>query len=271
MRQIEYQFGGDFDRDFIEDELIEKYFIFDNPQDNLDQFIVYSETDEIFELSDYAKSYLLKEESFLINDDWKTKYKTAVRPFEYKDIFVRTPWLEPKEGAKNVIINPALAFGTGDHETTVLCSRNIIDYSGAKNQMFDAGTGTGILAYIAYQSGFKKAIGFDIDGLAIESAIENRELNGFSENDVELLTTTIDDPRFKKENFDLLVANMITTYLKMVIPTMIEMMDENSTMLLSGILATEEDMMKEYLSGFPVEVVGQDSLNEWILFIVKKR
>lgn len=271
MKQIEYTFSGNLDRDFIDEELMEKFTIFDNPHKEPNKYIVYSETDEVPTLSDYSRSFLVDEIQFSINDDWKTKYKDAVKPFQYKDIYVTTPWGKRVNNAKNIIINPSIAFGTGDHETTMICSKNIIDYNGPKAKMFDAGTGTGILAFIALKSGFNKAVGFDIDPLAIDSSIENRDLNNISEQQVELLTTTIEDDRFKNQSYDLLVANMITTYLKMVIPHLIEMMEKNSTLILSGILDKEEKMMREYLLQFNVVILEKDTLNEWVLFKIGKR
>lgn len=271
MKQIDYVFFGNFDRDLIDDELMDIFMVFDNPHKDQNRYIVYGEFDKIPEISDYAKSFLVSREDKTINDDWKTKYKDAVKPFEYKNIFVRTPWMEVKKNYNNVIINPALAFGTGDHETTMICSKNIIDFSGKKDIMFDVGTGSGILSFIAVNSGFKKAIGFDIDDLAINSAIENRDLNNISLDKVELYATTIDDEKFQNKSYDLIVANMISSLLKTVIPQLIDMMYENTTLILSGILDKEEQMMNEYLSNFNVDIIGKDTLNEWILFKVAKR
>ena len=87
------------------------------------------------------------------NIDWIKQYQESVKSVEIGNFFIRPSWEEKKEGKIDIIINPALSFGSGHHETTSSCVEAIDEYVKEKQTVLDVGTGSGILAIAASKKG----------------------------------------------------------------------------------------------------------------------
>ncbi|MCI9068027.1 MAG: 50S ribosomal protein L11 methyltransferase, partial [Lachnospiraceae bacterium] len=117
--------------------------------------------------------------------DWVNNWKQYFHPFTVDDILIKPTWEEvPKEHADKLMIeiDPGTAFGTGSHETTQLCIRQLQKYLKAGDRVLDIGTGSGILAIAALKLGASFAFGTDVDENAVRAAGENARGNGFSED-----------------------------------------------------------------------------------------
>lgn len=236
--------------------------------ENCIKIIVYSddskgEAFENFGISDYDTEE--------IGNSWKENWKDAVKPFEYNGFYFRTPWGEHKEWLKNIVINPSLAFGTGSHETTRLCLQYIVDLRPTvPDNMLDIGTGSGILAFTAALKGVNHIVGFDIDADAIESAIENIDLNPLVKNKVQLCACGFEELP-QKRHWDMIVANMVVSELEEVVPLACRYLSNNGIMILSGILEEQLDDFSFFLEKLGLKVNRIYKLGEWRLLEVGKK
>ncbi len=116
--------------------------------------------------------------------DWINNWKEYFHQFYVDDILIKPSWeeLKPEDREKLLIqIDPGTAFGTGMHETTQLCIRQIRKYVTPETMLLDVGTGSGILSIAAIKLGAKYALGTDLDPCAASAAKENMEANGITE------------------------------------------------------------------------------------------
>ena len=121
--------------------------------------------------------------------DWINNWKEYFHQFYVDDILIKPSWeeVQPKDRDKLLIqIDPGTAFGTGMHETTQLCIRQIRKYVTPETLLLDVGTGSGILSIAALKLGASYAFGTDLDPCAISAAVENREVNGIGEEQFQL-------------------------------------------------------------------------------------
>lgn len=133
-----------------------------------------------------------------------------------------------------ILINPKMSFGTGHHETTTLMLKSQVSVDHTEKIVLDSGTGTGILAIMAAKLGATKVVATDIDEWSIENSRENFELNGFKT--ISLYKGTIDVlmPTFKKESFDIILANITKNVLLHDIPYYSALLCKGGKLLLSG-------------------------------------
>ncbi len=127
--------------------------------------------------------------------DWINNWKKYFKQFYVDDILIIPSWEEIKEEDKDkmiIHIDPGTAFGTGMHETTQLCIRQLKKYVKSETELLDVGTGSGILSIIALKMGAKHAVGTDLDPCAVPAVEENKEVNGIA-----------------PESFDMMIGNII--------------------------------------------------------------
>ncbi len=217
------------------------------------------------------------EESFpkieinLIRDiDWNSEWKKNYKPLRVSDkLMIRPSWLETPDDAPPVVIeiDPEMAFGTGTHATTRLTLQLLEKYIDKNENILDVGTGTGILAIAAALIGAKKITAFDIDPIASETARKNSKLNHVPVS-IEFFTGTLD--AINKSPFDLIMANVNRTVILNILPLLSKMLDYQNILLLSGILKTEEHLIKHALQDNKLvinEVLAED---EWVAFSAYK-
>ena len=172
-------------------------------------------------------------------------------------------WICPTWGkiidkkAINIIIDPGLAFGTGNHPTTQLCLRWIIRNAKFKTSLLDYGCGTGILGITAYQIGIKYVTGVDIDENALEIAYEN-SIN----NNSKLM---IDFPyNLGNKKFDIVIANILKNPLINIKYKLINYLKKNGNLVLSGIQKSEiQNVKEEYHKLIVLETIATQ--DEWVL------
>ena len=172
-------------------------------------------------------------------------------------------WICPTWGkiidkkAINIIIDPGLAFGTGNHPTTQLCLRWITRNAKFKTSLLDYGCGTGILGITAYQIGIKYVTGVDIDENALEIAYEN-SIN----NNSKLM---IDFPyNLGNKKFDIVIANILKNPLINIKYKLINYLKKNGNLVLSGIQKSEiENVKEEYHKLIVLETIATQ--DEWVL------
>lgn len=154
------------------------------------------------------------EESETEDVDWVNNWKQYFHQFYVDDILIIPSWedVKPEDEDKMVIhIDPGTAFGTGMHETTQLCIRQIRKHVTPDTEILDVGCGSGILGMLALKFGAKHSVGTDLDPCAIDATYENMEVNGISKDQYEVMIGNIIDDKAVQDKvgyecYDIVVA-----------------------------------------------------------------
>ena len=172
--------------------------------------------------------------------DWVKLSQSQFKPICIKNRINIVPSWHQINNPKliNIILDPGLAFGTGAHPTTHLCTEWLIDNVSKEKKVLDYGCGSGILAIAAYKLGAKMVKGVDIDPQAIIASKENGAVN---ECDIDWLNT---DEDFKFQA-DLLVANILSSALSVLAPLLASYCAPKGKIALSGILESQENQIKK--------------------------
>ncbi len=194
------------------------------------------------------------------NIDWIKAYQDSVTPIEAGKFWVYPSWHKPKEDKINIIINPALAFGSGHHATTYSCLQAISKYVTKGKSFLDVGCGSGILALAAKKLGAIVDL-CDTDPLAIESSKENFALN--QENYNKIWVGSINKTNKK---YDIIVANIIADVLVAISSELKAKFKE--VLILSGILNTKEAKVQKAFED--LKLIERICKDEWVTLIFQK-
>lgn len=194
------------------------------------------------------------EESKVESKDWSLAWREFFTPVPIKERFiVVAPWMEEAKNGKKennkripIVIDPRMAFGTGHHATTALCLEAISDLAekGAiapGSRFLDVGTGSGILAIACAKLGLW-GIAADIDPLAVENAVFNRQVNGVTAS-IDIRMGSIETAA--GNTFDCVLANILAEPLKDMAPDMVRLIAPSGRLILSGILQTQADDVEQ--------------------------
>lgn len=190
--------------------------------------------------------------------DWVKLSQSQFKPICIKDTINIIPSWHKINNPKliNIILDPGLAFGTGAHPTTHLCTEWLIDNVSKEKKVLDYGCGSGILSIAAYKLGAKMVKGVDIDPQAIIASKENGAVN---ECNIDWLNT---DKDFKFQA-DLLVANILSSALSVLAPLLASYCAPKGKIALSGILESQENQIKKiYAPWFTFEQTLKN--NGWV-------
>jgi len=209
------------------------------------------------ELSKTLPLHISKEEKE--NIDWIQKYQDSVAPIEAKEFYIHPQWHAPKEEKTNIIINPALAFGSGHHATTYSCLEAISKYVKEGQSVLDVGCGSGILALASAYKGAKVDL-CDTDPLAVDSAKENFLLNNQKFNQIWLGSANKTE-----EKYDIVIANIIADVLKAIEGELKNRLKKDSLLILSGILDKKENIVTEAFAD--LNLIEKIKKDEWVTLI----
>ncbi len=176
-----------------------------------------------------------------MDEDWRNNWKKFFNPTPVgKRLLIRPTWRDDFDAAGRAILNidPGLAFGTGNHETTRLCLEMIEKYLKDNAKVLDVGCGSGILAIASLLLGAESAVGVDIDEVAVRTAVENAELNSVSDR----FTAICGDlTRKVSGKYDLIVANIVADAIISLSAGVKEFMKPDTVYIMSGIIDTRGD------------------------------
>ena len=204
--------------------------------------------------------------------DWINNWKEYFHQFYVDDILIKPSWeeLKPEDREKLLIqIDPGTAFGTGMHETTQLCIRQIRKYVTPETMLLDVGTGSGILSIAAIKLGAKYALGTDLDPCAASAAKENMEANGITEEQFSvILGNVIDDDDVQKEigcgKYDMVCANILAEVLVPLTPVIASRMKKGGVYITSGIIEDKEDVVVNAVKAAGLELLEINYQGEWV-------
>lgn len=213
------------------------------------------------------------EESETEDKDWINNWKQYFKPFTVDDILIKPTWEEiPKEHEDKLLIqiDPGTAFGTGMHETTQLCIRQMKKYVTPETRLLDVGTGSGILGITALKLGAREVFGTDLDENAIVAVDENLEANGIGEGRFTVVQgNIIDDKEIQDkagyECYDVAVANILADVIILLQKEIPVHIKKGGIFITSGIINMKEQAVREaFAANDSFEVLEVTYQGEWV-------
>lgn len=202
------------------------------------------------------------------NEDWEQNWKAYFKPIPIGEkLLIRPVWEEVKDNEGRVVINlePGVAFGTGTHETTRLCLEALetYDYSTSR-QVLDIGCGSGILSVATLLLGAQKAVGVDIDELAVKTALENGRINGFSPPQYSVICGSL--TKKVAGRYDIVVANIVADAIIELSESVKDFMKPGALYIVSGIIDLRETEVREALEKSGFTIAKRREQNGWLCF-----
>ena len=218
-------------------------------------------------------------ESQTEDKDWINNWKQYFHQFYVDDILIIPSWEEVKPEDKNkmiIHIDPGTAFGTGMHETTQLCMRQLKKYVKDGMEILDVGTGSGILSIAALKLGAGRAVGTDLDPCAISATRENLEANQIPEGSMDVMIGNIIDDKAVQdqvgyEKYDIVTANILADVLIPLTPVICHQMKPGALYITSGILDVKEDVVVKAVKDAGLEVLEVTHQGEWVSVTARKQ
>lgn len=211
--------------------------------------------------------------------DWINNWKQYFHQFCIDDLLVIPSWEDVKEEDRNkkiLHIDPGTAFGTGMHETTRLCIRQIKKHLAAETELLDVGTGSGILSIVALMYGAKHAVGTDLDPCAAEAVAQNKAANGIREQDFTLLIGNIITEREVQDKvgygcYDIVVANILADVLVPLTSVIVPCLKPGGIYITSGIIEGKEELVTQACEAVGLAVLEVNALGEWRSVTAQKK
>ena len=237
---------------------------------------VREELDDLSEFLDIGEAFI--EESQTEDVDWVNNWKQYFHQFTVDDVLIIPSWedVKPEDEDKLIIhIDPGTAFGTGMHETTQLCIRQLKKYVEPGMKILDVGCGSGILGMLALKFGAKYSVGTDLDPCAIDATHENMKANGISEDQYEVMIGNIIDTKEVQEKagyeaYDIVAANILADVLVPLTPVIVHHLKKGGIYITSGIIEGKEELVAEAVKAAGMEVLEIHHQGEWASVTARK-
>lgn len=201
--------------------------------------------------------------------DWAEAWKKYYKPKKIGEKVVIVPTWEEYEREENDIIvelDPGMAFGTGTHETTSMCIKQLEKYIKPDYTVFDVGCGSGILSIVSAKLGAKKVIAVDIDEVPIRVSKENIDLNSVSDI-VDVRRGNLLD--VVDEKAELIVSNIIAEIIVELSKDIVNYLNPNGIFIASGIITEKKDMVIEALEKEGFNIMHVDIMKDWVCIVSK--
>ena len=210
--------------------------------------------------------------------DWINNWKQYFHRFYIDDLLVIPSWEEVKEedrDKKILHIDPGTAFGTGMHETTQLCIRQIRKYLTPETELLDVGTGSGILAILALMYGAKHAVGTDLDPCSVDAVAQNMEGNGIAPDSFQMMIGNIItdkevQDRVGYERYDIVAANILADVLVPLTPVIVHQMKKGGIYITSGIINTKEETVRAAVEAAGLTILEVTYQGEWVSITARR-
>lgn len=172
-------------------------------------------------------------------------------------------------------IDPGVSFGTGKHETTQLCIRQLRKYMKSGDEVLDLGCGSGILSIVALKLGAGHVVGTDIDDVCLTSTYENFDVNHLDRSLGKFYCgNLIDDTDLQKqvgeECYDIVVANILADVIIPMAKVVPARMKPGAMFITSGIIDFKEEQVKEAILAAGLEIVEINHQGEWVNITARK-
>ena len=210
--------------------------------------------------------------------DWINNWKQYFHQFYIDDILVIPSWEEMKpddEGKMVLHIDPGTAFGTGMHETTQLCIRQLKKFITPETELLDVGTGSGILAILSLMFGAKHAVGTDLDVCAVEAVAQNCAANGIAPEQFDMMIGNIITDKAVQDKvgygcYDIVVANILADVLVPLTPVILNQLKPGGIYITSGIINDKEQTVVDAVKAAGLKVLEVTYQGEWVSVTAQK-
>ena len=236
------------------------------------------------ELEELRKFTNIGEGSLLVSEtediDWINNWKEHFKQFSIDDILIVPSWEEAEKGGEEKMVihmDPGMAFGTGMHETTQLCIRQLSRYVKEGVRVLDVGTGSGILGIAALKLGAKQVFGTDLDENAVSAVRENIEANQISENQFQVVQGNLiedEDIRMQagEECYDIAVANILAPVIILLQAEIGRHLKQGGIFITSGIINTKEEEVRAAMEANKrLEIVETTYQGDWVSITARKK
>ena len=210
--------------------------------------------------------------------DWINNWKQYFHQFTIDDLLVIPSWEEvkPEDAEKKILhIDPGTAFGTGMHETTQLCIRQIKKYLTSETVLLDVGTGSGILGIISLMYGGKRVVGTDLDPCAVPAVKENLEANQIPAESFEMMIGNIITDQTVQEKvgygcYDIVAANILADVLLPLTPVVLNQLKPGGIYITSGIIDDKEEVVRKAVEDAGLTILEVTYQGEWVSVTAQK-
>lgn len=211
--------------------------------------------------------------------DWINNWKKFFSSFTIENILIKPTWedVKPEDKDKFMIeIDPGISFGTGKHETTQLCIRQLIKYiKDGHPKVLDVGCGSGILSIVALKLGASEVVGTDLDADCMISTHENMKVNHLDEKlGTFYVGNLIDDVDLQKqvgtEEYDIVVANILADVIIPMAPIIPDRLRKGGYFITSGIIDFKEDEVRDAIEKTGLKVIEINHQGEWVNITAQK-
>ncbi len=219
--------------------------------------------------------------------DWINNWKQFFSSFYIDDILIKPTWEELKEEDKDkflIEIDPGVSFGTGKHETTQLCIRQLLKYirgnadytpDNQSPKVLDVGCGSGILSIVALKLGAREVVGTDLDPDCMTSTHDNMEVNHLDQKlGTFYIGNLIDDTKLQEkvgtEEYDIVVANILADVIIPMAPVIPARLKSGGYFITSGIIDFKENEVKTAIENAGLTVVEINHQGEWVNITARK-
>lgn len=206
--------------------------------------------------------------------DWINNWKKYFHQFYIDDLLVIPSWEEVSEADKDRMIlriDPGTAFGTGLHDTTQLCVKQMKKYITPESEVLDVGTGSGILAILAIMFGAKHAFGTDLDPCAVGAVADNMEKNSIDPEKFQMIIGNIIDDKAVQDQagyecYDIVLANILAGVLVELTPVIVSQMKKGAVYITSGIINDDdkEHQVVKAMKDAGLTIVDVSYQGEWV-------
>ncbi len=234
------------------------------------------ELDDLRQFMDIGEGSVTVDETEDI--DWINNWKQYFHQFYIDDILVIPSWEQVKTEDKDKLvlhIDPGTAFGTGMHETTQLCIRQLRKYITSDTELLDVGTGSGMLAILSLMYGVKHAGGTDLDICAIEAVAQNCQVNGIAPEQFDMMIGNIITDKDVQDKvgydcYDIVVANILADVLVPLTPVIVKQLKKGGIYITSGIIDDKEETVVEAVKAAGLKVLEITYQGEWVSVTARK-
>lgn len=209
--------------------------------------------------------------------DWINNWKQYFKPFVIEDILIKPSWetVQDTEKYRCVIeIDPGTSFGTGKHETTQLCIRQLCRHMRPGDQVLDVGCGSGILSLVCLKLGAGEVTGTDVDPACITAAMENVRENQLPEENCRFWQgNLIDDEEFQEKiggGYDIAAANILADIIIPLTPVIPKCLKKGGIYITSGIIDFKEEAVKEAVQAAGLKILEVNHQGEWVSITARK-
>ena len=267
--------------DYQEDDGVAylNFFIEDDGKVDMDQIVkqVKAELDSLraFQLDIGEGSIELSQTEDI---DWINNWKQYFHQFYIDDLLVIPSWedIKPEDKDKMVLyIDPGTAFGTGAHETTQLCIRQLKKYITPETELLDVGTGSGILGILSLMYGGKHAVGTDLDPCALDATLENMQKNNIDPSKFEVMIGNIITDKSVQDKvgyecYDIVMANILAEVLLPLTPVIVNQLKPGVIYITSGIIDDKEEVVVQAVKDAGLTVLEVTHQGEWVSVTARK-